>query len=186
MAQLARVPCPFRAGRAEPCYAFCMTLRFSAAAALACLFLAVAPGQAQVSVSRSVLDQAPAVLKIDDNEVVGRASIWVNRMPKVVAPGTIMRKPGYSIRIELQPAQPSQQPSVTVALRPDRVWLINEKNVWEGNFAGATREGPRIFVLRNGPVWPVGIVVDCVVRLLDQRGQAYYLKIVAVPVEAVY
>lgn len=154
---------------------------------VAALLLAAEPIYAQISVSRSVLDQAPASLKIDDNDIVGRASIWVDRMPKVVAPGTIMRKPGYSIRIELQPAQQlSEKPTVPAPLRPDRLWLINEKNIWEGNLAAAARDGPRAYVLRNGPVWPAGIAVDCVVRLLDQRGKPHYLKIVAVPVEVVY
>lgn len=163
-----------------------MSRYFPIAALATFLLVSTQVGYAQVSVSRSVLDQAPAVLKIDDNQIVGRASIWVDRMPKVIAPGTIMRKPGYSIRVELQPAQTSQQLGVTVALRPDRLWLINEKNIWEGNLTGASREGPRVFVVRNGPVWPAGILVDCVVRLFDQRGQAHYLKIVAISVEAVY
>lgn len=151
-------------------------------------FLLPLPVQATMF-SREQIDSIPAAVSIDGVEVTLQASIWKDLMPKVTSPGTVVRRPGYQMRITLKAGAGRMSPDSTktrVVVRPDRIWVVRGKDIWEGNFAQASRDGVEDYVIRSGPPWPHGTAVDVIVRFLDDKGTAHLVKTLSVPVEAVY
>lgn len=156
---------------------------------VACVLLCVPFATQAASVARADLDVAPQRVEIEGSPVLLQVSLWKDLMPKVTSPGVIMRRPGYQMRISLLggAGKPSPSPEKARAvMRPERIYVLRDNEVWEGNFSLAQRIGAEEYLLRGGPSWPHGITVDVVVQFTDQNGKPYLIKAVAVPVEAVH
>lgn len=67
----------------------------------------------------------------------------------------------------------------TPALRPDLVWVINGDEVWQTE--GQSSEG--YYLVTGGPKWDTGILVDVVVRLIDEQGSSYLLRVSGVMIQ---
>lgn len=141
------------------------------------------------SMSTSRIDDIPASVDIDGVAVTLQVVIWKDMMPRVSVPGVIVRKPGYQMRVTLNAgaSRMSPDPAKTRAqVRPERIWVIRGKDIWEGNFSQAERTGIEEYAIRNGPPWPVGGTVDVVVRFVDSNRKAHAVKAVGVGVEAAH
>ena len=141
------------------------------------------------TMSSSQIDSVPASVDIDGVAVTLQVSIWKDLMPRVHVPGVVVRKPGYQMRVTLNAGASRMSPDATktrVQVRPERIWVIRGKEVWEGSFSQAERSGVEEYSIRNGPPWPAGGTVDVVVRFVDSNRKAHAVKVVGVGVEAVH
>jgi hypothetical protein len=132
------------------------------------------------------LRNAPDTVVIESSVIRLQISPWVNRMPMATSrdPNTGLSKPdSRPMRISFRLLSEKGTP-VPSTLRVDRIWIIQDDEVWETNaidepFAASNRSSgtSREFLVDEGPTWQSMVPIDAVIRLIDQKGSAYLLAV---------
>jgi hypothetical protein len=116
-----------------------------------------------------ILLNSPEKLEIEGLTYSLKTYLWRNLMP-----GTDPSERGVQAIAKLIALEQTTFPNT---LKMDSIWLIKDKEVWQGNFLDETRiaeEPNQLEMLAIGaPVWDGEVIV---VVQLDSNGQRHFLK----------
>ena len=119
----------------------------------------------------STLKKAPEKVKIEGRFYRLTTYLWRDFMPRSPSNG----KPLMAV-IKVIPFDSLKFPKT---LDADRLWIINDQNVWETDLIGRELPQSGAFLekgARNGPKWNPRIGVDVIVRLITPSQNTYFLK----------
>jgi hypothetical protein len=128
----------------------------------------------------SDLAAAPTRVALAGKTLVLDASLWRDFMPISPPDG----KPLTAV-LQVRADDGSEVPATVVA---DMVWVLNGADTWSTmpREERSRHETAPIYelVARDGPKWGPGITVDVVVRLHDQSGRHFLLRVANRPIQA--
>jgi hypothetical protein len=113
--------------------------------------------------------KSPQKIEIGNREFVLSAYLWRDFMP--ISP------PGGRKMIAVVKVIASDSSSFPKSIDAERMWIINDDQVWSTKFSETQFDGEYelVKVARDGPKWGPGIEVDVIVELKDGN-KKYYLK----------
>ena len=128
---------------------------------------------------RNLLD-APEKVQISDHmELYVATYLWNNFQPAVSPADTSIQNTSEKRLNAIIRIINSKKEKIPEDLKADRLWLINDKEIWETGFSEEERpvrnEWSIEKIARNGPVWRSGSRIIAVVRI-TVSGKTYIIK----------
>ncbi len=117
------------------------------------------------------LIKSPTTIQIDSTNFVLSVYLWRDFMPISPVDG----KPMEAV-VRISTTDSSNFPA---NLNADKLWVIDSAEVWETNLTDNSAVDSLFQISKKasgGPKWQTGILVDAVVRLVQDDSIYYYLK----------